>query len=209
LVTLSIPEVVEWCFCCPYALLGSSLPGVRLVTWTILAVVNWCTPPWGPPPRALGRRRRPLGTAVAAAVVVVDSLVVGVLPWPLLPPPPPPPPSRRAAAPHPRPSVRTRSRPPSRACHKCLRRVCVPRGRECCLRQVGPRRVSPLLPRFMTSFVWTQEKLQAGKIPVHLCDRLLAVQCCGTSRILVVVEPAVIYIDENRRSTQHKLVTAA
>ncbi len=40
LVTWTEPDVISWCLQ-PYALLGLSLPGgVRLVTWTILAVVN-------------------------------------------------------------------------------------------------------------------------------------------------------------------------
>jgi hypothetical protein len=40
LFTWSIPAAVNWSFL-PYALLGLSLPGgVRLVTWTIPAVIN-------------------------------------------------------------------------------------------------------------------------------------------------------------------------
>jgi hypothetical protein len=39
LVTWTILAVVNWCLR-PYALLGLSLPGVILVTWNILAVIN-------------------------------------------------------------------------------------------------------------------------------------------------------------------------
>jgi hypothetical protein len=40
--TILSAVINNWCYCPYYSLTGLSLPGVRLVTWIILAFINWC-----------------------------------------------------------------------------------------------------------------------------------------------------------------------